>query len=222
MNANAELCGADAAVIDRPVVSGPGLVAVIGDREDILSAILDPGVQLALWQRGRPDTLDWIDTLDWDEIDDIDTDIVGPHWAAQLWQFLCDAAYPQTGAGHAFVQELAQRVAQFAALFRLDRLHMRLEVIETDACRKFHMDYVTARLLMPLSGPGTQWIEADHGSDAPIHQLGAGDVAIFKGRKLVDEPAILHRSPPVAGAGQTRLLFVLDPPVETSDWDQQP
>lgn len=192
----------------------PGVTAravAIGDTSDILPAILDPAVELALWQRLRPDTLDWIDALEWDEIDDVSAHIAGPQWIEAIGPLLTDAGYPQTDAGHLLAMELAERAEEFAALMGCERLHLRLEVIETDACRKFHMDYVTARLLMPLHGPGTQWIEAARGSDAPINQLGLGDVAIFKGKRLVEEPAILHRSPPVAASRQTRLLCVINP-----------
>lgn len=197
-------------VLERPHT--PSSAAIVSHSSGILSSILQPAVQLALWQRPRPFALNWIDTLNWDEIDDIDARIAGPDWAAAISELLRGAGYPIATTTNALTQELAERAGQFAALMRCDQLTMRLEVIETDACRKFHMDYVPARLLMPLHGLGTQWIDTNHGSDVAINQLGLGDVAIFKGRQCVQQPAILHRSPPIMASGETRLLFVLNPP----------
>lgn len=183
----------------------------IGVVSDGLARIAEPDVQLAIWQRDHPADLDWLDALDWSKIDDIDTHITGPDWDAEIWPRLREAGYPETADGERLTAELAQRADQFAGLMTSERLRMRLEVVETDACRRFHMDYLSARLLMPLVGPGTQWICVTDGEYPPIQELGAGDVAIFKGRLAVEKPIVLHRSPPVSQSGLTRLLFVLDP-----------
>ena len=183
----------------------------IGVASDDLALIAEPAIQLSIWQRVRPAGLSWIDALDWSEINDIDAHITGPDWGAEIWPGLREAGYPDTADGQVLKAELAQRAEAFARLMRSERLRMRLEVVETDACRRFHMDYLSARLLMPLFGPGTQWIDVADGEDAPIQELGAGDVAIFKGRLAVEDPMVLHRSPPVSQSGATRLLLVLDP-----------
>ena len=70
---------------------------------------------------------------------------------------------------------------------------------------------MTARLLLPLVGPGTQWMRAGGDPERPEGDLQAGDVGIFKGRLWTRDPVILHRSPPIAGAGITRVLLVIDP-----------
>lgn len=48
--------------------------------------------------------------------------------------------------------------------------------------------------------------------------LAPGAVGLFKGRILAGEQAIVHRSPPIAGTGEERLLLVIDgpPPAETA------
>lgn len=80
-----------------------------------------------------------------------------------------------------FTLPVAQRVVPESGGIVRGKAVLRFDMIETDACRKFHMDQVTTRLLMPLSGSGTQWIDVSLGSDAPINQFGVGDVEIFKG-----------------------------------------
>lgn len=196
-----------ALLLDRPTQAHAAVA--IGYDSTILTRIHDPVVQLALWQRPRPSALYWLDALDWGRINDIGAVVIGPKFGRQVAQLLEDAGYPQTSPTSGLAEEIASRASQFAKLMKSEALRLRLEVIETDACRKFHMDYVTARLLMPLSGAGTQWKGVK--ADAPVNQIETGNVCILKGRLWTDEPAILHRSPPIAQAGEHRLLLVLDP-----------
>jgi Protein of unknown function (DUF1826) len=198
----------NATLVQAPPTTCPAFRA--GGTPDGLADILDPAVQLAIWQRPRPAALAWVDALDWDEIDDIDAPIDGPEFEHDVAQRIAAAGYPAPSRD-ALIADIAALAGRFARLMQQARLRLRLEVIETDACRKFHMDHVTARLLMPLFGPGTQWIEAPFDEETPIRQLALGDVALFKGRQWVEEPAILHRSPPVAATGEARLLLAIDP-----------
>ncbi|MCT2399899.1 DUF1826 domain-containing protein [Novosphingobium mangrovi (ex Huang et al. 2023)] len=211
----------NAALLAEPVASPDGSVT-LGGTDAILSSILDPAVQLALWRRRRPAVLDWVDTLEWDIIDDVDSRIGGPAFAPGIERLLRNAGYPQTTEGHALTAEIVRLVERFSRLMNCRSLRFRLEVIETDACRKFHVDYVKARLLLPLSGPGTQWIDLGDGETPPVRQLACGDVGIFKGRLSVEEPTILHRSPPIAASGETRLLLALDPADERSTTEYLP
>ena len=97
----------------------------------------------------------------------------------------------------------------FAGILRSAAVELRLEPVTTDACRKFHADDVSCRLISTYLGPGTEWIRADEPDR--IHRLATGDVALFKGRKWAPDRPILHRSPRIAGSGDVRLLLVIDP-----------
>jgi hypothetical protein len=186
---------------------------ILSDAPDVLERIHDDAVQLALWERPRPASLDWLDGLDLDDIDDVHDELYVAGLESYLPQRLFAAGYPQDDRTTALAGHIATTACRFARIMATDALRIRLEIIETDACRKFHMDQVQARLLMPLTEPGTQWIESHAGSDAPIRQLRAGHVGVFKGRVWAESPAILHRSPPITGSGKTRLLLVLDLPL---------
>jgi hypothetical protein len=179
----------------------------------VLDRIHEPAVHLALWQRPRPASLNWLDTLDFDEIDDVQEQLAMADLAATLPAALTRAGYAENLRGSVLATEIATLARHFARIMTRDAFRLRLEVVETDACRKFHADNVEARLLMPLTEPGTQWIEADAGPDTPINHLAAGEVGLFKGRIWAETPAILHRSPPIAGTGRSRLLLVLDTPL---------
>jgi hypothetical protein len=126
------------------------------------------------------------------------------------------------GGDAALHRALTDDAAQLAALFcdamELARFELRLEVVRSDSCRKFHADYVSARLITTYAGEGTEWLdEADAdrvaaGADPlRINRLAPFDVGLFKGKLATTRPAI-HRSPPIAGtAGGARLLLVLNP-----------
>lgn len=183
---------------------------VMDDRAEILGRIVEPEVHLAVWQRMLPGVLAPLQLLDWDMIDDIDETVPVDALGAQLPVLLEAAGYDKIAP--ALAREILWLGTAFGAIMHCDALRLRLEVIETDACRRFHADNVTARLLMPIVGPGTQWVYA--GAEHGIAQLFAGEVGVFKGRRWAEEARILHRSPPIATTGETRLLLALEPPEE--------
>lgn len=86
----------------------------------------------------------------------------------------------------------------------------RLEAVDGDACRKFHADYTDLSLVSTYAGPGTD-ICRTPADDAPVHRIGTGDVALFKGKLFPGAPPVLlHRSPPIEGTGDRRVVLVLD------------
>ncbi|MCJ2183592.1 DUF1826 domain-containing protein [Novosphingobium sp. 1949] len=192
--------------------------AVSGRQADALAAITAPGVHLALWERARPAALDGLDRFDLDTLADLAFTSACADLDADIAQGLDEAGYPQGATTRALATEVAELGRRFAAILACPAVRIRLEVIRTDACRKFHADYVTARLITTLVGPGTQWITADR--PETVHEMTCGAVGLFKGRAWVDrngapredaEPPILHRSVPLSQRGGARLLLVLDP-----------
>lgn len=185
-------------VMTRDVVRGAGVGA--------LADIRHHDVALALWERDLPPGLrDALPRLDLDALDDVAVTLAADE-APDL--ALRTAGYPEAAIAP-LAADIAMLLRRHAALTGTGRLSLRLEVVETDACRRFHADYVTLRLLCTYAGPGTQWhsvTEAD-----TIRQVPTGAVAVFKGRLLLDPPTLLHRSPPIAATGQRRLMLAIDP-----------
>jgi hypothetical protein len=117
----------------------------------------------------------------------------------------------------ALVADVALLARHFCTALGLARFEVRLDVVTTDSCRKFHADYVRARLITTYVGPGTDWLD---GKDAAtvargaepsrINRMAPGDVGLFKGKLATMHPAI-HRSPPISTTGEQRLLLVLNP-----------
>jgi hypothetical protein len=97
----------------------------------------------------------------------------------------------------------------------LTHVMLRLERVTGDACKRWHADYVSVRLICTYRGAATRWIEQPGDRQ---RALATGTVGLFKGRVLAGDDAIVHRSPPILGTGEDRLLLVLDgpPPEDTA------
>jgi hypothetical protein len=191
-------------------------IAVAGDPA-ILGAIAEPAVTLSLWTRRLPS-----------EVATAAARIAAADFAGLRVTLPLDGlaeALPSALAGVGVAEPaLAADMLDLARLFadgmRTAAVDIRLDRITNDACRKFHADYVTARLITTYHGPATQWLDqpsaaalaAGAAIDAlTVRALATGDVACLKGRTGAGEAALVHRSPPIAGTGRTRLVLVLNP-----------
>lgn len=184
----------------------PDDIVVLGHDRSSLDAIARPDAALAIWWRSLPDALRAaLAFLDLDMVDDVSLDLAA---GEAIDGALADAGYADPIAT-LLAEDIGLLVRRHAALIGEDRLRLRLEVVETDACRRFHADFVTLRLLCSYVGPGTQWCRAD-AADA-VCEVPTGAVAVFKGRLLLDPPTILHRSPPISATGERRLVLAIDP-----------
>ncbi len=103
--------------------------------------------------------------------------------------------------------------AQMASVLSVSQLLLRVELVRDDACRKFHCDTVRARLICTYSGPGTEYGIVDE-RDQPneIHTVPTGSPTLLKGKLWPGffHQSVLHRSPPIEGAGISRLVIVLN------------
>ncbi|MFO6445859.1 DUF1826 domain-containing protein [Erythrobacter sp. NE805] len=182
----------------------------------VLSAIRDEGCNLAVWQRAP-----FADFAPLVAGEPKDLRFIGDP-ASLGTRLLRELASGGFGGGAALHHVLAEDAAHLGRLFcaamDLALLELRLEVVRTDSCRKFHADYVTARLITTYVGEGTHWLAdedaarlAAGGEPRRIHRLAPFDVGLFKGKLATGNP-VIHRSPPIAGTdGGARLLLVLNP-----------
>jgi hypothetical protein len=118
-------------------------------------------------------------------------------------------------------------------LFDIAKPHalvVRFCVIDSDQCRKFHVDYLRYRLLATYLGPGTEWVPDEYVDRAAlsnppvdptaanavivkdsneIRRAAAGDVLLMKGARHPHGVGLVHRSPPIEGTGRARVLLTL-------------
>lgn len=183
-------------------------------KSDVLESIKDEEVSLAVWERHPPTGLA---ELLKSEVQDVRFACDLALLKGRLISELAAGGYPECAGRRALVNDILELSRLFCDVMSLHSLDLRLEVVTTNSCRKFHGDYVTARLITTYVGSGTQWLD-EHDADREsrglepleINQLSAGDVGLFKGKLAAERPAI-HRSPPIEGSGERRLLLVLNP-----------
>lgn len=186
------------------------------DKPAGLAAIREPECSLAIWQ--RTPFADFAALTEGDP-QDLRFSCSSQSLPALLAQGLVTGGFGGDAACHAaLVDDVAMLAQHFCTAMELATCELRLEVVRTDSCRKFHADYVTARLITTYVGEGTDWLDeadaarvAEGGAPQRIHRLAPFDVGLFKGKLASENPAI-HRSPPISETeGGARLLLVLNP-----------
>lgn len=193
---------------------------------DGLVAFNDPGMELIIWRRALPMRLrSWLEELDASRIPHLRVLVKPKDLRRVLEPHLEECHMPPGDLRDLLVGDIDNLVAAFARITRSDFVDVRLERISHDSCWKFHRDNVQARLLTTYRGPATEWIQPKYAERAlceqrdfggPIEAMQNHDVAIFKGRAAGSDSGIVHRSPPIEGSGQTRLLLCLNRRSEVS------
>ncbi len=110
------------------------------------------------------------------------------------------------------LSDISQLGSRFMQLMQVDNVHVRLEGVTSNACKKLHADYTDLRLITTYAGPGTDY--APHGdADCCLERLPTGAIGLFKGKLFgPGHTPCLHRSPPIEGTDAARLVLVIDTP----------
>ncbi|KGJ95320.1 DUF1826 domain-containing protein [Colwellia psychrerythraea] len=133
---------------------------------------------------------------------------------------------------HDFCQHITLLVDMFCTLFELECAGLRLKLLDSPMCPRFHVDKVPCRLVTTLHGPATQWLPQEavnrnklgSGSNglsddcsglinptASIEQISCGDIALLKGENWHnnEQAGLVHRSP-ICAQSEQRLILTLD------------
>ncbi len=174
------------------------------DTADGLRAVNRTGVDLAIWNRrlsaapGLP--------ADWPRLETVQYE--APLHAVEA------AMVDRLGTGgRALARDAGALARVFADVAGVTRVRIRLDAIEGDACRRWHVDYKRLRLLCTYAGPGTVWCERDAaGAVVAAGRQRRLSVGIYKGMLYPGGPSglLLHRSPRIAAAGRRRLILCID------------
>ncbi|MEO1343232.1 MAG: DUF1826 domain-containing protein [Pseudomonadota bacterium] len=201
--------------LSRVVVGNAAVGVGVSQSHEGLKAIHKPGCAAAIWQRSpTADFQHWIDNMDPEHLPKTRL-IVAPDKvrdALQKTTLMCGTPNcPECGM---LVDDISALAMIFADVMKADYIRLRLDVINTNACRKFHIDAVTARLVCTYRGTGTQYgISTDGAEPSRIFTVPSCAPIILRGTAWPTKPksGLLHRSPPIEGTDETRLLLVLDP-----------
>ncbi|MEJ8560561.1 DUF1826 domain-containing protein [Yoonia sp. GPGPB17] len=180
-----------------------------------LASIKDPLCSAAIWKRKPlPGFQKWIDERDPADFPRARI-MLRSEMVRDAMTDLSDACgLPDCAERTLLIDDIAALADMFSSIMKSRYLRLRLDVIETNACRKFHIDGITARLICTYRGHATQYGNGAMGdSPADIHEVPTGSPMILRGTAWPSAARIglLHRSPPIEGTGETRLVLVLDP-----------
>jgi hypothetical protein len=201
---------------DAPELLRDAAIGVcVADRPEGLTPFLKPGCAAALWQREvLPIFQQWIDDLDPTCLPRGRL-ILRPETTRQAVAELCGmSGMPASPHRNLLVDDIAALAKIFVDLTNTRWLRLRLDVVTTNACRKFHIDAVRARLVCTYRGTGTQYGNSKDGQEPTrIVTVPTGAPILLRGTLWPSETdtPLLHRSPPIEGTGEARLVLVLDP-----------
>ncbi len=180
-----------------------------------LNILAKPECAAAIWQRQPlPAFQTWIDGVDPENLPTARV-ILKPQSVLSVLSGLCDSSLMPDGPHRQrLIGDIAALSHLFCDLMDAPYVRLRLSRITANACSKFHIDAITARLVCTYLGMGTQYgISHDGGEPKRMFTVPTGSPILLRGTLWPENPrsGLLHRSPPIEGSGETRLVLVLDP-----------
>lgn len=183
----------------------------LGESPQVLTEVLQDGVNLAVWQRQLPvhvaDFAQVLLSLGQPLAESLTLELQPDDDAPALRGLA--AAYADLQGYEGFICDVRWLVGAYACLLDARRVGLRLRALEGAMCPRFHVDHVPARLICTYAGPGSEWLTAPDA--VQVEQLSTGDVAVLKGERWLgnEGQGLVHRSPAIP-AGQRRLMLTLD------------
>lgn len=177
---------------------------VIGESPIVLSAVCEPHVRMAIWNRPNPlpvaaafpPSLGFSCDGHWIEVDE-----PAPLWLMEDLQGLGEIFSMVSGEGG---------------------WRARFETVIDRACPRLHEDATPLRMITTYSGAGTEWLFASEAGDdldvrrastrARLRTVAPGAVAMIKGSEAgrsEGDALVLHRSP-AASRARPRHVCVMD------------
>lgn len=199
----------------------------VGRSLAVAEALTDPQVNLAIWRRSLP--VHVVRAMErWVAQAEMNVDCIVPAESPELGEVVAHVRVPRLR--QYLLGDLQMLFGHLVRLTASTQVRVVLAIKRTNACRKFHTDHVRLRLITTYAGPGTEWApneavdrdalacppdcphEANH---AIVRELGAieqsqaGDVLLLKGDRWAGALGAVHRSPPIEGTNQSRLVMSL-------------
>lgn len=190
---------------------------------DSLSMFKNSSHAAAIWKRHTlAEFQNWIDRLPTANLPSTRM-ILRPEDVRVAISKVCKNHHMEMGTHlNSLIEDINSLTHIFCDVMTAPFVRLRLDRVTTNACRKFHVDAITTRLLCTYRGTGTQYGTSVCGKD-PSNILTAptGSPIMLRGTLWPKQPntSVLHRSPPIEGTGETRLVLVLDPIFDPGEAD---
>ncbi|MEX0369106.1 MAG: DUF1826 domain-containing protein [Tateyamaria sp.] len=199
----------------RKTIKDAAVGVGVADDPSGLRAFLQPGCAAAIWRRTLPIHLrSWLENLPEDHFPTGRVTLSRDDVAKTVRRFCDRSGLPNGNERAWFEADITKMAGLIADLMKAQYLRLRLDKVQTNACRKFHVDAITGRLVCTYRGPGTQYGVSPDGADPKrVFTVPTGAPILLRGSLWPANPpsGLLHRSPPIEGTGETRLVLVLDP-----------
>ena len=197
------------------------------DHPTVFSDIYQPEINIAIWQRELPTTLQ----------NSVETFLaLNPAFQTKMILTPQDVLSRVSKSFNNNMPEVSEDIAKlvdmFCYLFGLKQAALRLKVLDGAMCPKFHVDRVPCRLVTTYQSIASEWLphevldytklgwgsnglpDSESGlyqSENDIQQLRCGDVALLKGTLWEgnENAGLVHRSP-VVPVNEKRLVLTLD------------
>ena len=187
----------------------------VTDTADNFSMLRKPGVAAVIWCRQLAEEFQtWINHLPVENLPSARVTVATEIVRDAVEAIFGRSRIPYNMNRRFFVDDVVSLAGQFAEMMNVRSIGLRFDVVHDDACRKFHIDAVSARLVCTYRGPGTQYgISADGQEPKRVFKAPTGAPILLRGTRWPDGPpsGLLHRSPPIEGTDETRLVLVIDP-----------
>ncbi|MBO9398625.1 DUF1826 domain-containing protein [Shimia sp. R9_2] len=201
--------------VSREVVKDAAIGVGLAPNLAALSAIHHPGCAAVLWQRQlAPELTTWMQSLPPDHLPNARVVLRADRVKDTLLQVCALSGTPDCPERALLIDDVSEMAMAFANILNAPYLRLRFDIITTNACRRFHIDAVTARLVCTYRGTGTQYGISPNGEEPNrVFTVPTGAPIVLRGTLWPETPqsGLLHRSPPIEGTGETRSVLVLDP-----------
>lgn len=205
----------------RTTVENAAIGIAVADQAEHLKAFLQPGCAATIWRRQCDQSLQhWIDALDPARLPQGRVVVRPDAVQLALVGFCAASKTPECRQRDHLFNDIAALAGVFSRLMKAPFVRLRLQAVTTNACQKFHIDAITARLVCTYRGAGTQYGISTNGTvPARVFSVPTGAPVLLRGTRWPANPpsGLLHRSPPIEGTGETRLVLVLDPVYDGED-----
>jgi len=160
----------------------------------------------------------WLDDLDPKHIPDGRFDAAPGDVALGVTALLAAAKTPPSGWQSWLAEDCASLADGFARQVGAERVSVRLDRIDDNACRRIHADVAVSRMVCTYRGPSTCVVPTSAAGaaaqnpdtyDGPFVMPERFEAAILPG--TLSASPVLHRSPRIEGPRQVRLLLVVSP-----------
>ena len=195
-------------------------VAYVDEVEGLIQ-LFDGNTAGVIWRRRVHKRMQsWLDTLPVDQLPTGRIVLPVSQVRSAVTELMNISEMPDCAERQLLLDDICLLAHEFDELFAPTYLRLRFDVVTTNKCPKFHIDHVAARLLCTYRGVGTEYgFLDDQKRLAEIFPTPNCAAIVFRGTKWPTDCAnnLVHRSPEINDANETRLLFVIDPVDDADD-----